>query len=160
MASQTGKEGWAFAPKYIIGALIGALVFVAAPEGARWLHGGAFAQSPQQLPGGGNCNNYGTFNGTMNNNCPTYNMPPRRPEGLYQSDQMVGLVGGVKPGQNPNQVVFQNLRISSGTVDLSAPLEFQNARVSCPMPQRPGMAAMTVIAIAGDITCDIIGPRQ
>lgn len=46
MAAQTKSEGWSFAPHYIVGAIIGILVFIAAPETARWRHGGAFAQSP------------------------------------------------------------------------------------------------------------------
>lgn len=134
-------------------------MFIGVPETARWVHGGAFvhAQPTPTLPPtiSGNCNNAGTNNGTI---CPTYNGPPRRPEGLYQSDQMVGSVGSVKQ-ISPNQVIFQNLRIASGTVDLSGPLEFQSAIVRCPIQRPPSQPAFTVISIGGEITCDIVGTK-
>ena len=115
------------------------------------------AQNPPSITN--NAPSINTLNQSGGNN--TINIgPPRRPEGLYQSGQMVGLVGGAKPGPSPNQVIFQNLRISSGTVDLSAPLEFQNAIVRCPLPSPRGMAAMTAIMMAGETTCDIVGQRQ
>ena len=68
VVTQTRNEGWESAHKYIIGALIGAVVFVAGPEIARWVHGGAFAQSQAQpAPGNsGQCSNSGTNYGTMN----------------------------------------------------------------------------------------------
>lgn len=44
MAQNTRIESGALAAKYVAGTVIGALIFIAAPETARWLHGGAFAQ--------------------------------------------------------------------------------------------------------------------
>lgn len=44
MAENTRIESGGLVAKCIIGTVIGVLVFVAAPETARWLHGGAFAQ--------------------------------------------------------------------------------------------------------------------
>jgi hypothetical protein len=46
MVERTQSEGWDFAHKYAAGFLIGLIFFVAVPEGARWLNGGAFAQYP------------------------------------------------------------------------------------------------------------------
>jgi hypothetical protein len=57
--------------RYGGGALIGILVFVLVPETARWLHGGAFAQSPSVPPlppsVSGDCNVFGNQNYM---NCP------------------------------------------------------------------------------------------
>jgi len=64
--------------KYLGAAAIGALVFVAFPETARWLHGGAFAQQPTQ--GGSTTfdsrNQSGGFAGVQNaQNITNYNGP-------------------------------------------------------------------------------------
>src|SRR4029077_13848739 len=72
MAEETGckHEGWKSSHRYIGGALIGGLVFIGVPETARWLNGGAFAQSPT-IPNpppqiNGNCNfPGGTNNGSI-----------------------------------------------------------------------------------------------
>jgi hypothetical protein len=171
MAQETPRERtkWRYALRYVVGVAIGCLVFIGAPEAARWWNGGPFAQAQQVQPPtppaqspSGNCNNYGTNQGTINNNCNnTYNMPPRRQNGLYQDNEMVGQVSGVKVSPAGNQVIFQDLRISSSTVDLRAPLEFQGAVVSCPIlaPMQKG-AAMTAIVIGGETTCDVVGKRQ
>ena len=169
---QIRREGWECVPRYIVGAAIGAVAFIGVPEVARWANRGPFAQAqpapppsppvaqPAPPPGSGNCNNNGINTGTINNNCPTYNSPPRRPDGLYQADQLVGQVVAAQPGPAPNQVTFQNLRIASGTVDLSAPFEFQNVIVSCGMSKPSGMAAFTSIMVPGATTCEIVGRRQ
>jgi hypothetical protein len=103
-------------------------------------HNDVIAQAPS-----GNCNNNGTFTGTMNNNCPTIVGPPREPNGLYQTNERVGLVAAARPGPNSDQVTFQDLRIGSGNIDLSAPIEFQNVLVKCPMLEKmPHAGAMTV----------------
>ncbi len=226
MDTSAEREGWHRFSQYVAGAVIGVLIFVTAPEGFRWLHGGAFAQAPTSggvdqhnqdgpnvnVPGNGNHINIypsspsppqaapiahqapadppecppGTFvclnanggsiesvhvddlhkcgggrilgvaskNGgiikdvTANNtqedcgppptpvinNGPSINTtnqsggsntiitePPRRPFGLYQAGQMVGSVSDATPGPFPGQITFQNLRITSGTVDTSSP---------------------------------------
>jgi hypothetical protein len=47
MAEANPSEGWHRFPRYLAGVVIGIVVLVGIPEIARWLHGGAFAQTPQ-----------------------------------------------------------------------------------------------------------------
>ena len=77
--TQTRNEGWESAHKYIVGALIGAVLFVDGPELARWAHGGAFAQSQTQPApnNSGPCSNFGANSGVMN--CGTINLGPSPP---------------------------------------------------------------------------------
>ncbi len=92
MVAQTRTEGWASAHKYIIGTLIGAAVFVAGPELARWAHGGAFAQSQTQptYPGpaasGNSATSTGQSGGINNSGTIVVNpLPqPARPEVIDQ----------------------------------------------------------------------------
>jgi hypothetical protein len=71
---------------------------------------------------------------------------------------LIGVVGGAKQ-ISASQVVFQNLRVSSGTMDLREPIEFQNVLVSCPF-RGPNPAAFTSIVVSGDLTCEIVGRHQ
>ena len=66
MVGQTPSEGRQLASRYLIGAIIGAVVFVALPETARRIHGGAFAEGGS-APASADCQflggtNYGTIN--------------------------------------------------------------------------------------------------
>jgi hypothetical protein len=127
---------------------------------------GAFAQPAQPSPPAPNgpifnapCNNSGTNTGTI---CPTYNAPPRRENGLYQADQMIGTVTSAKPGPNTGQVTFTGFRISNGPVDFFAPIEFRNEKVRCALPKipqfpgHPAPSAPTHLFFDGDFTCDIV----
>lgn len=89
MVAQTKNEGWSFAPRYIAGAIIGALVFVAAPETARWLHGGAFAQNapPGTIPGGVIQNNQGAPNFNVPGSGNQFNIYPAPPPSPAISSQ-------------------------------------------------------------------------
>jgi hypothetical protein len=146
---------------------MGVLVFVGVPEAARWIDSGPVAQAQNALelrvsPPSGNCNNNGTNNGTINNNCPTINQGvPRRPAGLYQSDQMIGLVDAFK--LNGGKITFTNPRISSGIVDLEANMEFQDLVISCPgfaSVTSGRRAAQTTIMVNGAMDCDVVRNRQ
>jgi hypothetical protein len=98
--------------KYIAGAIIGALVFVATPEMARWLHGGAFAQGVQQPfpPVSGNCN----FFGNSNVGCNTFNYgvgaKPARELADVDKTMLLGLPKGapinVSTAYGANQEAF------------------------------------------------------
>jgi hypothetical protein len=97
-------------------------------------------------------------NAPLTNNCPTYNLgPPPLPDGIYQSGQLIGRVrGALYDGTSPPMTIT-DLRISSGTVDLQAPMQIQHVTFSCPsLKQARGGAAMTVISIQGEQTCDVI----
>jgi hypothetical protein len=49
MAERAQIEGWEAARRYLLGALLGIVIFVIGPETARWIHGGAFT-GPNQPP--------------------------------------------------------------------------------------------------------------
>lgn len=134
---------------FILGAAIGGFGLLAAGEVLRPT--GASAQGDGTPPITNNAPSINTFNQSGGQN--TINMlPPRRPDGLYQADQMVGLVTAAKRTPNSKQMIFTNLRISSNVVDLSKPFEFQDMVVKCPLPTPRGMAAQTAVMIAGDIS--------
>jgi hypothetical protein len=95
MADSTRSKGWHPA----IGILVGVTVFVALPESARWLHGGAFGQTPTtpQAPSiiNGNCNfPGGTNNGSINCNNSYNNIPA--PELKYQRTSIEKEDGGYR----------------------------------------------------------------
>jgi hypothetical protein len=54
MATTARNKSCNLSIKYVGGAALGFLIFIGVPESARWVHGGAFAQSPQPFPGGNN----------------------------------------------------------------------------------------------------------
>jgi hypothetical protein len=92
MVAQKINEGWESAHRYIIGALIGTVVFVAGPELARWAYGGAFAQSqtqptsPSSTTGGNSSTSTGQSGGINNSGTIVVNPPPQtaRPEVIDQ----------------------------------------------------------------------------
>lgn len=89
--------------------------------------------------------------------------PPRRPDGLYQGGQVVGMVSGIKPNADSSGVTLQNVRIASGAVDLTAPLELQNALIRCPaleaMYNPNAVVGFRSIMLAGPTQCKVLGPR-
>lgn len=115
----------------------------------------AIAQQPINQTG--NCNNAGTFNGPVNQDCQTINQgPPPLPDGLYQSGQLIGGVQGAKVSSDGTTVTFTNLHISSGSVDLKAPINFQKLTVECPevTNSQQGLS-QTNLAFIGDTICTI-----
>ena len=147
------------------------VIFVAALVvfGAPFVWGGressvAQIQSPSQLPASGNCNNYGTNNGTMNNDCSTNNFgPPRQPGRLYQQGQIIGTVQRAQFSPDGKTITFTNLRIFGSIVDLAANVEFQGYKgsfvVTCPRlaESQSGNATITAIMINGTTECKIMG---
>jgi hypothetical protein len=117
-------------------------------------------------PNGSNCSiNIGGDNkAPATNNCPTiYYGPKRQPSGLYQSDERVGLVNGAMLDNDNNEITLMNPRISSGVVDLTAPLEFQKFNLLCDQFVEIGKrvhAAQTTIMINGPLKCKITGMRD
>jgi hypothetical protein len=110
-----------------------------------------------------NCSNsvQGDNSAPLSNNCGnTYLGPPRIPTGLYQNGERIGLVQGITPSEDNKTVTFRNLRISGSGMNLRAPIEIQNALISCPTLFNANTnAAQVSIMIAGDTVCDIVGQR-
>jgi hypothetical protein len=90
MVEKTRIEGWSFAAKYIVGTVIGALVFVVAPETARWLQGGALAQDGMPKKG----DLIGGFGFGM----------PRSGE-MPKAGDMLGGIGAGPPSNGPAQTL-------------------------------------------------------
>lgn len=112
----------------------------------------AFAQ-------GANCNNSvgGDNTGPLTNNCPTYNFEaPKLPWGIYQNGQLIGTVGHAHWDGHSSTMTITNLKISSGTVDVAAPMQIQSITFSCDAVRKTPQATMLVLSIGEEITCDII----
>jgi hypothetical protein len=104
----------------------------------------------------------GNNTGSLNNNC-TFNLgPPRMPNGLYQSGIQVGMVQSAKIDQSGASISIENPRIFSATIDWSAPLEFRDVLISCPVfthnPNR--QTAQLGVMFSGNMPCQIVGPRS
>lgn len=160
--------------KFSAAAAIGALCVVALSEGMRLIVPAGAVEVPGASPPKpavpiqypapntqGDCSvngpNYGPFNPNCHN---TYLGPPRRPDGLYQSDQLVGTVGSAHmDGQD--KATLRIIHIV-GLVDVYADFVIQHAMISCPsiaasMPHH--LQGTQNVSIAMDqITCDIVGP--
>jgi hypothetical protein len=155
MAEQDHVEGWHQAPRYIAGAIIGALVFVGFPETARLLNGGAFAQT---APNGGNCNNYGP-NGTIIGSCnTTINPVVHETNGLYQGDQRVGRIQRPSIDEARGIAHFAAANFSEYP-DLNKPLEYGGLILNCDnVPrQEPNTFVGTLSATVIGFQCRIIG---
>jgi hypothetical protein len=116
---------------------------------------GAHAQSSAGIDAP---NNSGIITQGQKGNNFLFQAPPPLPNGLYQYGQLVGSVQEATTDPRTGQVIFQNLRIDSGIVNLTQNLEIQGVTVSCPSLEQPGVQAAHIsIAIFGPTTCEIVG---
>ena len=109
---------------------------------------------------GSTCTNSigGNNSGALTNNCPTYNFgPPPLPDGIYQNGQLIGRVGGAQYDGTSTTMTITDLRISSGIVDLHAPMKIQNVAFLCDaLKNAQGGAVMTIFFLQGATTCNVI----
>jgi hypothetical protein len=136
MAEETKSEGWAYLPNYVVGAIVGALVFVVAPETTRWLNGGALAQAPTPIPTPPNVNQYnqGAPNFNVPGNSNQFNFYNKSPEPtsdtmIYQAGVVVGKAFGAR--RLPNDAThFQFAEITNcAQFNTGAPFTYGGIRM-------------------------------
>lgn len=85
---------------------------------------------------------------------------PRLLTALYQSGEKVGVAAAIKPSADSKTVVLTNVHIGGVGIDVTAPFELQNVRITCPeLAKIPAGSGNIGIAINGDTTCAVLGPR-